>query len=388
MSIFQVLSLVLFFLFLSPNPIIIIIKIKAAGAGPCPASKCGRNGPSIRFPFQLQSQSGRDNDSNECGYPGFDLSCNSKSQTVVKLPHSGEFFVRSIDYPNQRIELYDPDRCLSRRLLRFNLSGSPFVAAFNQEYVFLRCPSQFRKFGLSVIECLSNSTHSILATSSLILANSTIPSCKVITISPVPVTWPSQYYEGFIDHDLNQDLLLTWYVPGCGDCETQGGVCGFRTNNSTTQQIGCFFPPQAGQLSTGLRIFRIVCFSIALPTITCVIGIACFTCCMESARGSRSNPPAIVTPQRPDVMMGLDESTIQSYEKLVLEESQKLPGPNDNTCPICLSEYCPKDTLRCIPECKHCFHVECIDEWLRMNKTCPVCRKYPSTAHQDTSDIV
>lgn len=252
MSIFQALSLVLFFLFLSPNPIIIIIKIKAAGAagpagtGPCPASKCGRNGPSIRFPFQLQSQSGRDNNSKGCGYPGFDLSCNSQSQTVVKLPHSGEFLVRSIDYSNQRIELYDPGRCLSRRLLRFNLSGSPFVAAFTQEYIFLRCPSQFRKFGLSVIDCLGNSTHSILVTSSLILANSTIPSCKVITISPVPVTWPSQYYEGFIDHDLNQDLLLTWYVPGCGDCETQGGVCGFRTNNNTTQQIGCFFTPQAG----------------------------------------------------------------------------------------------------------------------------------------------
>ena len=254
MSIFQVLFLVLFFLFLSPNPIIIIIKIKAAGAagpagtGPCPATKCGRdkNNPSIRFPFQLQSQSGRDNDSNECGYPGFDLSCNSQDQTVVKLPHSGEFLVRNIDYTNQRMELYDPSRCLARRLLRFNLSGSPFVPAFTLEYVFLRCPSQFRKFGLTLIDCLSNSTHSILATSSLILANSTIPTCKVVTISPVPITWPSQYYEGFLDHDLNQDLLLTWYVPGCGDCETEGGVCGFRTNNNTTKQIGCFFTPQPG----------------------------------------------------------------------------------------------------------------------------------------------
>lgn len=78
------------------------------------------------------------------------------------------------------------------------------------------------------------------------------------------------------------------------------------------------------------------------------------------------------------VLMGLDETTIESYEKLVLGESRRLPGPNDITCPICLSEYCSKETLRCIPDCKHCFHAECIDEWLRLNGTCPVCRNNPS----------
>jgi hypothetical protein len=55
----------------------------------------------------------------------------------------------------------------------------------------------------------------------------------------------------------------------------------------------------------------------------------------------------------------------------------RLPKPNDNTCPICLSEYQPKETLKTIPECQHCFHAECIDEWLSLNATCPICRNSP-----------
>ncbi|KAH9698341.1 hypothetical protein KPL71_023975 [Citrus sinensis] len=62
--------------------------------------------------------------------------------------------------------------------------------------------------------------------------------------------------------------------------------------------------------------------------------------------------------------VGLDESTIESFQKLVLGESKRLPEPNSSTCPICLSEYLSQETIRCIPECKHCFHAECIDEWL------------------------
>ena len=79
----------------------------------------------------------------------------------------------------------------------------------------------------------------------------------------------------------------------------------------------------------------------------------------------------------PKIMVGLDGLTIESYPKIVLGESWCLPKPNDNTCPICLSEYRPKETLKTIPKCQHCFHIECIDEWLSLNATCPICRNSP-----------
>lgn len=80
---------------------------------------------------------------------------------------------------------------------------------------------------------------------------------------------------------------------------------------------------------------------------------------------------------------GLDESTIESYKKVQLGESKRLPtGSNDVVCSICLSEYATKETVRFLPECEHCFHAECIDAWLKLHSSCPVCRSNPSPARE------
>ncbi|MBA0794304.1 hypothetical protein Gohar_018650 [Gossypium harknessii] len=74
---------------------------------------------------------------------------------------------------------------------------------------------------------------------------------------------------------------------------------------------------------------------------------------------------------------GLDGSRIEAYPITLLGENFELPRPNDNTCSICLSEYQAKETIRTIPDCKHYFHANCIDEWFKLNAACPVCRNTP-----------
>ena len=74
---------------------------------------------------------------------------------------------------------------------------------------------------------------------------------------------------------------------------------------------------------------------------------------------------------------GLDGSSIEAYPITLLDECCRLPRPNDNTCSICLSEYQAKETIRTIPDCEHYFHADCIDEWLKLNAACPVCRNTP-----------
>ena len=203
----------------------------------CPVSRCGSNGSTIGFPFHLVGQQHQN-----CGYPGFNLSCGSPGITVLRLPYWGEFFVRGINYITQEIQLYDPDNCLPKRLLAFDITGSPFMAEYYLNYTFLICPSELTRFRFTAIDCLSNSTSSVLATSSMSLV-SKMSSCQILTTLAVPVSWPVQNEEDF-SSDLNSDLQLTWDVPSCGDCEVQGGSCGFQ--NSSSLEVGCFSTPGTG----------------------------------------------------------------------------------------------------------------------------------------------
>ncbi|KAM3204212.1 hypothetical protein P3L10_027621 [Capsicum annuum] len=43
-------------------------------------------------------------------------------------------------------------------------------------------------------------------------------------------------------------------------------------------------------------------------------------------------------------------------------------------CSICLSTIEDGELVRILPNCKHSFHVGCIDKWFDCHSTCPVCR--------------
>ncbi|KAG0237322.1 cytochrome c oxidase subunit 1 [Actinomortierella wolfii] len=55
-------------------------------------------------------------------------------------------------------------------------------------------------------------------------------------------------------------------------------------------------------------------------------------------------------------------------EYLTLEDEQ------DATCSICLCEYEDDEELRKMP-CLHYFHKSCVDEWLKLHKSCPLCKR-------------
>ncbi|XP_042419912.1 E3 ubiquitin-protein ligase SIS3-like isoform X2 [Zingiber officinale] len=66
----------------------------------------------------------------------------------------------------------------------------------------------------------------------------------------------------------------------------------------------------------------------------------------------------------------------EAVEALIQELPKfRLKGvPTDcSECPICLEEFCVGNEVRGLP-CAHNFHVECIDQWLRLNVKCPRCR--------------
>uniref|UniRef100_A0A7N2MHG1 Receptor-like kinase extracellular domain n=1 Tax=Quercus lobata TaxID=97700 RepID=A0A7N2MHG1_QUELO len=222
MNILEVTSSILFFFFFFFS-----FSYLATSTESCKNSVCSSNSPGIHFPFRIQSRQPE-----SCGYPGFDLSCNNATQTVLlNLPYSGQFIVQGIDYTTQQIWINDPKNCLPKQLLSLNLSGSPFKGVYHQEFSFFNCSSGLLKDQLTPIICLSDSNHTIFATSSRRVAALLLSACKFITNVSVPVQWP--FYEQILSSDLNDDLWLTWDEPsGCGKCESRGGQCGFKTNSS------------------------------------------------------------------------------------------------------------------------------------------------------------
>lgn len=51
------------------------------------------------------------------------------------------------------------------------------------------------------------------------------------------------------------------------------------------------------------------------------------------------------------------------------------PLPGDQTkCSVCLCDFNEGETLKSLPACVHFFHQDCIDTWLMVGHSCPLCK--------------
>ncbi|XP_057804713.1 RING-H2 finger protein ATL57 [Salvia miltiorrhiza] len=69
---------------------------------------------------------------------------------------------------------------------------------------------------------------------------------------------------------------------------------------------------------------------------------------------------------------GLDSSAVDSLPLVAYGGAAKHRMIDE--CPICLSEFSERETVKLIPYCGHVFHPSCIDTWLASHVTCPLCR--------------
>lgn len=77
---------------------------------------------------------------------------------------------------------------------------------------------------------------------------------------------------------------------------------------------------------------------------------------------------------------GLDEAALVNYPKFMYSQAKLVKGDDPviaSGCSICLADYKDSDMLRLLPECGHLFHLDCIDPWLKLHPTCPICRSSP-----------
>ncbi|BAT11911.1 probable E3 ubiquitin-protein ligase ATL45 [Oryza sativa Japonica Group] len=67
-------------------------------------------------------------------------------------------------------------------------------------------------------------------------------------------------------------------------------------------------------------------------------------------------------------------------------------GPLVEDCPVCLEAFAGDDGVKVVPACGHVFHAACIDQWLAVRNSCPVCRCavvcYYADRARDTAVVV
>ncbi|KAL4599408.1 hypothetical protein ACB092_11G125100 [Castanea dentata] len=119
---------------------------------------------------------------------------------------------------------------------------------------------------------------------------------------------------------------------------------------------------------------------------TIITTLVSFCCTLMSMPAPPANPThrrfnttTIITDQGLSNMeQGLDEATVHSYPRLLYSQAKLQKGGSiASSCSICLGDYKDTEMLRMLPDCAHIFHLKCVDPWLRMHPSCPICRNSP-----------
>ncbi|CAI8589320.1 unnamed protein product [Vicia faba] len=366
--------------------------------GNCVKRYCGNPelGLLFEFPFILRGRFQSYNyQSHRCGYPGFEVHCDDNKQALLKLSNDRNFVVKSISFERQRIWVNGPNDCPPQRFIEnININDDlPFVwdntyRKYYENVTFLNCSTNSAKEPnpaideLPTISCMSNANYSIMYTLQSSLVDSLNSSCHEIGFARVPVKDNSS--EAIVVWDgLYSDALLRWVTPSCR-CEPNQ-FCGFLSDTDLnvtcyTYDYGINFP---GENPSTRRRRKFPFFPVVWGISGTLFFLWVSLSIYKDRRQNHIQQRQTITNVEPNnreppwFVFGLDGSRIEQYPKIQLAESGQLPKSIDNVCSICLSEYKPMETLRSIPQCNHHFHVDCIDVWLKMNATCPLCRNLP-----------
>ncbi|XP_044489874.1 LEAF RUST 10 DISEASE-RESISTANCE LOCUS RECEPTOR-LIKE PROTEIN KINASE-like 2.1 isoform X1 [Mangifera indica] len=220
----------------------------------CVPETCG-DGQKITFPFYI-----RDKQVSSCGYPGFEVSCNSQGNPVLNLQNI-DYLIHQIFYKDQILRLSNAavvsatnansTSCIdlsSHRIQNVSLPEDRFALLSNQTDLVLlyNCssslPDEFSKYKEGICEDYENKTvGEVLA---LVDNDPNLENvsrgfrCGDRVVAPVDMYGGDSGGFG-IAEVLNKGFLLNWTASNCSVCEASGGKCGF---NSSTYHFRCFCP--------------------------------------------------------------------------------------------------------------------------------------------------
>lgn len=155
------------------------------------------------------------------------------------------------------------------------------------------------------------------------------------------------------------------------------------TTDSSSSRIGMMNSVTIADLSYSIG------FSIAILLVLVIVSYASYKCYNHRTsstfnnfnfsshgrtRTRTSSSRALIAATK-----GVDEEILVKYPKFLYCETRPQKGDSilASGCSICLVDYKDDHMVRILPICGHIFHVKCIDSWLKLHPSCPICRSKP-----------
>ncbi|KAH7841591.1 hypothetical protein Vadar_031848 [Vaccinium darrowii] len=124
------------------------------------------------------------------------------------------------------------------------------------------------------------------------------------------------------------------------------------------------------QVSGRTFLFAVVLFAVLLVITFLFLYSRCRYRHLHAAYTSSPH----VTHAPPSQPRGLDPSTIKSFSIVLHTTSSEKKTADESECCICLGVFGDGEKVKVLPNCRHCFHSECVDKWLSSQASCPLCR--------------
>ncbi|GKV35650.1 hypothetical protein SLEP1_g43893 [Rubroshorea leprosula] len=129
------------------------------------------------------------------------------------------------------------------------------------------------------------------------------------------------------------------------------------------------------------------CIGYAMPFILCATICCCLPCIISvlgfredfsQTRGATAEsinalPTYKFKLKKDGNVNNQDNSSAEGGILAAGTAKERVISGEDAVCCICLAKYADNDELRELP-CNHVFHVECVDKWLKINASCPLCK--------------